>query len=129
MILRAAALGFAYWFLCTLALRLFGDVLAPLGQGQFALLFGAVMVGVPLITFASLKFVRVARGDEAEAAISIAFPGMLLNAILMQNFDAVFPMLNSDLGFTFGAASLVGYGAMIFSGLMFTKLAPEEEGV
>jgi hypothetical protein len=127
MIIRAAALGFLLWLLATLAFRFLGHyVLFPTSAFVTPLLVLTpfLMVGV---TWAAIKLIRVAAGDEAEAAIGLAFPGMLLDAFVMRNFSAVFPNLDAGLDGEFGAILILGYGAVLFTGLLLTKIAPSDE--
>lgn len=129
MIIRAAALGFAYWLLATLALRFFGDQFFYLSDPRFLIMCAGAVVLMPVLTWLSLKLLRAARGDEAEGAIALAFPGMLLDAYVTYDFGNIFPNLHPLLSDRFAALMLVSYGAIVFMGLMLTRLAPEDERV
>jgi hypothetical protein len=127
MIIRAAALGFAFWLLATMVLRFYGDRFFYLSDTHFLIMCAAAIVTMPVLTTLSLKLIRVARGDEAEGAIALAFPGMFLNTYVTFDFGNIFPNLHPLLSDRFGALMLLSYGVIIFTGLMLTRLAPEDE--
>jgi hypothetical protein len=127
MIIRAVILGFVLWLAGTLTFRFAGDVFFhPDPNGQWMLLAAAPFVAVALI-WVSTRLLRVRPGDEAEAAMGIALPGMLLGAYATHEFATVFPNLDPTLDGPFGALMLVAHGSMVFAGLLFTKLQPEDE--
>lgn len=127
MIIRAAIAGFVLWLAGTLLFRLAGHTFFfPDETVILALLFGAPVVMVALAWFA-MKLLGVARGDEAEAAIGLALPGMVLDVFAVREFVTLFPNLDPTLDADFGALMLAGYGAIVFAGILFTKLAPQDE--
>jgi hypothetical protein len=127
VILRAAALGFLVWLAATLAFRFLGqDFFYPTVSGHPFLLIGAA-VACGFLAWGLIRLIGVVRGDEAEAAIALVFPGLLLDVFVTANFASVFPNLDPTLDGDFGALMLAGYGAMLFTGLLLTRLAPQDE--
>ena len=54
---------------------------------------------------------------------------ILLNAFLTHEFPNAFPNLDATLDATFGAWSLLFGGAILFVGLLTTKVAPQDERI
>jgi len=127
MILRAAAVGFLVWLIATAAFRFAGQYFFVPDEGPRFILFVAAPFAMVLLTLVLLRLLREARGDEAEAAVALAFPGMLLDAFVVHEFSRVFPNLDPTLDSAFGALMLLSYGAVIVTGLMTTRLAPRDE--
>jgi hypothetical protein len=129
MIFRASAIGFLLWLAATLGLRFYGHIVFyPDERLQLGLLIG-VPLAMALLTALLLHLIGEARGDEAEAAIGLAFPGMALDVYVVANFESVFPNLDPSLSEAFAALLLAVYATMIFVGLMMTRLAPQDERV
>ncbi len=129
MILRAMGLGFVLWIANAALFRFAGDMFfLPSAAPPYLLFAIAAAIGVA-VTFISLKLLGEARGDEAEAAIGVAFPSLLLNALLIHEFAAAFPSLDSALDGVYGALAMLNAAAMVFTGLMMTRLAPKDERV
>lgn len=127
MILKAAGLGFVLWAAATAIFFFFGtQFFVPGAQAQM-ILTAATPPIVALITFACLTLLGEDPSDRAEAAVALAFPGMLLDAFVTQNFQAVFPHLDPLMGQNFGSLMLLGYATMIFTGLMMTRLTEKDE--
>ena len=127
MILRAAGLGFFLWLAATLAFRFLGqNFFYPDERMQLILLIGAP-IGMVVLTFLLLRLLGESPGDEAEAAIGLAFPGMALNVYVFANFATIFPNLDQSLSEAFAALMTAAYAAIIFTGLMLTRLAPQDE--
>lgn len=78
------------------------------------------------ITFVLLKLLREAHGDEGEAAVSVAFPSLLLNALLTYDFATIFPNLDGALDGIYGAMAMVYSAAMVLTGLIMTRLADKD---
>ncbi len=129
MILRATAVGFVLWLIATLAFRFLGPSFFTPALATHALAFIATPVATAAIAFFLLRMLRAAPGDEAEAAIGVAFPGMILDAIVVNNFPIAFPGIDETLDGVFGAHMLLAYAAIIFTGLYFTRLAPQDERI
>lgn len=129
MILKAAAIGFVLWLAATLAFRFFGQhFFYPDDQAQM-ILFGAAVPAVAVLTWLCLRLLGEDQSDRAEAAIALAFPGMLLDVYVTANFQSVFPNLDPMLGQSFGALMLLAYATIIVTGLFFTRLAPKDERI
>lgn len=127
MILRATALGFLLWLIGTAAFRFAADTFFQLDQ--LTPLYAATAPAMALITFCLLKLLRVSRGDEAEGAIGLAAPGILLDVYAMAHFTQVFPNIDPLLAPDFGALLLLAYGAMLVTGVLMTRLSPADERI
>jgi prolipoprotein diacylglyceryltransferase len=127
MILKAAAVGFLLWLVATAAFRFAGQYFFVPDPTWQTVLFVACVPVVALITMGVLKLLHEDPSDRAEAAIALAFPGMLLDAYVTNQFDVVFPNLDPILGQNFGALMLLAYATMIITGLFFTRLAAKDE--
>lgn len=125
MIVRASLLGFLAWLLATVAFRTLGD--SFFYPGSEIPLFVGGPLGAGALTWAAMKLLGVRPGDQAEAAIALAMPGMFLDAYATHEFATVYPNLDPTLDGVFGALMLVVHGAIVFAGLMFTRLQPEDE--
>ena len=101
MIIRAMFLGFLLWLAVAAAFR-FG--------GQY---FFLPDESLRLVTF-----------------VSGAAAGLILGFIfLTHEFPNAFPNLDATLDATFGAWSLLFGGAILFVGLLTTKVAPQDERI
>ncbi len=127
MIIRAVILGLVGWFAATLAFRFLGEKFFYPDAGGHLLLFIATPIAMVAVTWLAMKLLGVEPGDQAEAAIGVALPGMALDAYAVIEFSTVFPNLDPTLDGTFGALMLTAYAAIAFSGLLFTRLAPMDE--
>jgi Family of unknown function (DUF5367) len=129
MIMRAMGMGFVLWLANAAIFRFAGDYFFLPGVAPpFILAIVVAFLGA-LITFAVLKFMREAPGDECEAAVSLAFPSLLLNALLVHEFGQLFPNLDSALDGVFGALAMIYGATMVFTGLLMTRIAPQDERV
>src|SRR5690242_19350461 len=129
MILRAMGLGFVLWMVNAALFRFEGENFFTPSTSPPSLLFACTALLGALIMLLLLKLLREARGDEGEAAIALAFPSLLLNAVLCYNFPVVFPNLDGTLDGVYGALAMVYGAATVFMGLMLTRLAPQDERV
>lgn len=127
MILRAMGLGFVLWLVNAALFRFLGqNFFYPDAATTYAAAAIVIVAGV-VITWVLLKALREAPGDEGEAAICVAFPSLLLNALLTYNFATIFPNLDPALDGVYGGLALLYAASMTFTGLMMTRLAPEDE--
>ncbi len=127
MILRAMAIGFVLWLVNAALFRFAGDAFfAPSVAPPYLLFAAAAAIGAGL-TFLCVRMLGAARGDEGEAAVSIAFPSLLLNGVLTQEFAMVFPNLDAALDGVYGGLAMYYGAAMAFTGLLMTRLAPKDE--
>lgn len=127
MILRGMGLGFVLW-LATMALFRFAGqyFFLPDETPRLICFIAAPIVGV-IVTFVLLRLLHEARGDEGEAAVTLALPGLLLDAFVVREFSTVMPNLDPALDTEFAALALVFSGAILFTGLLMTRLAPQDE--
>jgi len=129
MILRGMGLGFLLWLANAALFRFAGQhffvsTIAP----PYLLFAVAVVIGAAL-TFLCVRLIGAASGDEGEAAISIAFPSLLLNSVLTHEFAMAFPNLDAGLDGVYGGLAMLYAAAMVFTGLMMTHLAPQDERI
>jgi hypothetical protein len=122
-------LGFLLWLVNAAIFRFAGQMFFYPGM---ATTYGAaavtILAGV-IITFILLRVLKEAPGDEGEAALSVAFPSLLLNALLTYNFAEIFPNLDAALDGVYGGLAMLYAASMTFTGLMMTRLAPEDERI
>lgn len=127
MIMRAMGLGFVLWLAVAAAFRFAGQYFfLPDESLRLATFLSAPIIGF-VLGFLFLKLLGEASGDEGEASIGLALPGLLLNGFLTHEFPNAFPNLDATLDATFGAWSLLFGASILFVGLWNTKLAPQDE--
>lgn len=129
MIIRAMGLGFIIWLIATIVFRFAGQFFFVPDETPRMIVFVATPIVVGIVTFLALKLLKEARGDEAEAAIGVALPGILLDAFVVHEFPRILPNLDPTLDGAFGALTLLAYSTVLFVGLSMTKLAPQDERV
>lgn len=127
MVVRAALLGLLLWLLATAAFRFGGHLFYEAGTIGPTLIFYAAAPVMVAVTWLAVRLLRVSRGDEAEACVALAFPGMLLDGFVVPSFGVAFPNLDPTLDGEFGGTMLLAYAAMIFTGLLLTRLSPQDE--
>lgn len=127
MIIRAMGLGFLLWLAIAATFRFAGQFFF-LPDERFLAFLTAPLIGF-VAAFVLLIVLREARGDEGEAAIGIALPTIFLNGYITHEFATAMPNLDPTLDATFGAWTLLFVGAILFTGLSRTKLAPQDERV
>lgn len=129
MIMRAMAIGFVLWLINAALFRFAGQYFFIPDVAPPYVLFGAVVVIGAAITFVVLKLLREAPGDESEAAASVAMPSLMLNALLSYDFVQIFPNLDPALDGIYGALAMTYAASMIFTGLLMTRISPQDERV
>ena len=129
MIIRAMALGFVLWLVNAALFRFAGQYFFyPEAAATYGAAAITILAGVT-ISFILLRVLKEAPGDEGEAALSVAFPSLLLNALLTYNFTTIFPNLDPALDGVYGGLAMLFAASMSFTGLMMTRLAPQDERV
>ena len=129
MIIRGMLLGFLLWLANAAIFRFAGQYFFYPGVAPPYLLLAAVAVIGGAMTFVLLKVLKEAPGDEGEAALSIALPSLLLNALLVYGFADIFPNLDGALDGVYGALAMIYAASQGLTGLMMTRLAPEDEQI
>lgn len=129
MIVRGMLLGFFLWLANAAIFRFAGQYFFYPGVAPPYLLLVAVAVIGALMTYVLLKLLKEAPGDEGEAALSISLPSLLLNALLVYGFADIFPNLDGALDGVYGALAMVYAASQGLTGLMMTRLAPEDERI
>ena len=127
MILRAMGLGFVLWLVNAALFRFLGQNLFYPDAATTYTAAAVVIVAGVAITWLLLKLLKEAPGDEGEAAICVAFPSLLLNALLTYNFATIFTNLDPALDGVYGGLAMLYAASMSFTGLMMTRLAPQDE--
>lgn len=127
MIVRAALLGLVLWLITVGVLRYAGESFFYPDAGGHLALFVATPLIMAVLAWVCMRLLRVRPGDEAEAALGLALPGLALDAFASLNFEFLFPALDPTLDTVFAALALVGAAGIAFTGLFFTRLAPEDE--
>jgi len=127
MILKSTAVGLILWLATALALRFFGQLAFFPGDAQMVILLVATPVVVVPLTVLILGLLGEDPTDRAEAAIGLAFPGMLLDAVAVNEFQTFFPNLDPTLDGSFGTIALVAASCILLTGLFMTRLAPKDE--
>lgn len=111
--------GCGVWLLATLAVRAAGQdfflhdnlpVLAVLW-----LLGGAAMIGLALLLFLRAGLQPAQR---FEAAVLLVLPGMLLDAVAVQDFAGFFPNMSEAAAGSFGAWLLLCYACVLLAALL-----------
>jgi hypothetical protein len=129
MILRAMGLGLVLWVANAAIFRFAGQYFFLPSVAPPYLLFAVAVVVGAAFTFICVKLLGVARGDEGEAAVAVAFPSLLLNSVLTHEFAMVFPDLDAGLDGVFGGLAMLYGASMVFTGLLMSKLKPQDERV
>jgi hypothetical protein len=129
MILRAMGLGFVLWLANAALFRFAGQYFFQPSVAPPYLLFAIVIAVGAAMTFMCLRALGAARGDEGEAAVAVAFPSLLLNAVLTHEFAMIFPNLDAGLDGVYGGLAMLYAASMVFTGLVMTRLAPQDERV
>lgn len=127
MILRAMGLGFVLWLAVSCLFRFAGQYFFLPDETPRLICFIAAPVVGALIAFVLLRLLKEAHGDEAEASIGLAFPGLLLDVFLVHEFPRVMPNLDPTLDSAFAALTMLFYATILFIGLSLTRLAPQDE--
>lgn len=127
MILRGMALGFVLWLVNAALFRFAGQSFFYPGTATTYAATAIVIVAGVVVTWVLLKVLKEAPVDAGEAAICVAFPSLLLNALLTYNFATAFPNLDPALDGVYGGLAMLYAASMVFTGLMMTRLAPQDE--
>ena len=127
MIIRAMGLGFVLWLASMILFRFAGDMFFKPGNELPVFIATPIIAGI--LTFLCLKLLKEAPGDEAEAAIGLAIPGILLDAVVVHEFDIALSNVSASMETPFASLMLLAYGAVLFVGLSMTKLAPQDERI
>jgi hypothetical protein len=127
MIVRATFVGILLWVAVMAAFRYTGAAFFYPDDTLLTLIFAIAPIVMLVVTWLLMKLLRVAPGDQAEAAIALALPGMMFSVFVTSEFSMLFPPLDPMLDSAFGALMLEAYAAMLFAGILFTRLAPQDE--
>jgi|GEM_PF-1705611 len=129
MIIRAMGLGFLLWLAIVALFRFAGDYILTPDEMQRMIVFGATPPVMWFVSYGALKLLKVARGDEAEAGVGLALPGLFAGAFVTHEFARVFPNMDATLDSAFGGLIMFAFASVLFLGLSLTKLAPQDERI
>lgn len=122
-------LGFLLWLVVMAVFRFAGQYFfLPDETPRMICFIAAPFIGV-IVAFVLLKLLREAPGDEGEAAVAVAFPGLLLDAFVVREFSRIMTNLDPTLDTEFAALMLIFSAGILFTGLLMTHLAPQDEKV
>jgi hypothetical protein len=122
-------LGFVLWLVNAAIFRFAGEYFFLPSSAPPYLLFAIAAVIGAALTFICVRLLGAARGDEGEAAVAVAFPSLLLNSVLTHEFAMIFPNLDAGLDGVYGGLAMLYGAAMVFTGLVMTRLKPQDERV
>ncbi|MEY9977941.1 DUF5367 domain-containing protein [Lysinibacillus sp. RC79] len=112
--------GFWIWLVASAVFRLMGHYFFTLEEPF--LMIAVYILAIPLIWVVTIPIYSMKKLKHTErllAAICIALPGMLIDAIVLLVFDNVFPNLSPDLDRYFASWLLWAYSIILITG--FTK--------
>ena len=129
MILLAMGLGFVLWLAVAALFRFAGQMFFTPDESLRMIAFIATPIVGAVVTFVLLKMLKEEHGDEAEAAVGLAFPNVLLSAFVVYEFAQVMPNIDPTLDTAFAALMLLFTASILFVGLCMTSLAPKDERI
>ncbi|MDD1502618.1 DUF5367 domain-containing protein [Lysinibacillus sp. CNPSo 3705] len=115
--------GFLVWLGASLIFRVLGQVFFI--PDNTLLMVSSYILVIPLIlvlTFPIYKFKKIQKNSERmKAAVCIALPGMLIDAIVLIYFDQVFVNLSVDTDRFFASWLMWAYSLILLTGFFNTK--------
>lgn len=109
-------IGFGVWLLATLAFRIAGHLFFLDDQIAFlAILWLLTIVALLAFVLALFRWGRLSRSARFEAAILLALPGMILDALAVETFATVFPNMPGSAAGSFGAWLLAAYATVLIA--------------
>ena len=112
-------LGFAVWFVATVAFRLVGQYLldpsAPLIVAGLFVVVVPAMIGLAILLY---RWRGVTETAQVQAAIALVVPGMVLDAFAVAWFETVFPNMAPGAAKYFGGMLLLAYASVLLSGFI-----------
>ncbi|MFJ6208461.1 DUF5367 domain-containing protein [Lysinibacillus sp. NPDC092081] len=118
--------GFGIWFIASAAFRLVGHYFFTLEEPF--LMIGAYILVIPLIWISTIPIYSMKKIKGTQrllAAICIALPGMLIDAVVLLVFDNVFPNISPDLDRYFASWLLLAYSLILLTGFIKTPFMKE----
>lgn len=116
--LLLAGIGFGIWLGATMLFRVAGHLFFFYENTAFIIglwiVTAIALIGVAVGIF---RWQKIAPEHRYQAAILLALPGMLGDAIAVQLFPMVFPNMNVDADGAFAAWLLWAYASVLFTGL------------
>jgi len=106
MFVRSLGIGFVFWFIGTIAIRLFGYAILTLGRPL-------LMVILYVVSFALMGMLipRVARTDRE--ILLVILPTLILDALACIFFSATYPNLAASTAGLFGGWMLICCGGAV----------------
>jgi hypothetical protein len=110
------------WLAVALAFRFLGQDLFSVGSSGVSWLFLIAPVLLAGATYALLRLLRVAQADRSEAASVFAATGLVVGIVEISGYSKVFPNLSVALGSQFAALMFACYAAVVFAGIVSSRL-------
>ena len=106
--------GFGIWLLATLAFRIAGQAFFRVEDPVWlAGLWLVTILAMLALAFALFRWQGLARAQRFEAAVLLVISGMVLDALVVQGFSAVFPNMPAEAAGSFGAWLLAAYASVL----------------
>ncbi|MFJ7918053.1 MULTISPECIES: DUF5367 domain-containing protein [unclassified Lysinibacillus] len=112
--------GFGIWFVASAVFRFIGHYFFTLKEPP--LMIATYILAFPIVWLATIPIYSIKKIKGTErllAAICIALPGMLIDAVVLLVFDDIFPNLSVVLDRYFASWLLWAYSLILLTG--FTK--------
>jgi hypothetical protein len=118
------AWGVLLWLAATLAFHLWGQWIIDAGRPAVTVVsFAAAVPCILVCTLPLYRKLDVADADRLRAAVCIALPGMLLDAVSLPLHRTVFPGITGESVPLLAAWLLWAYGLILATGLAATRRA------
>ncbi|WP_285397253.1 DUF5367 domain-containing protein [Lysinibacillus sp. fls2-241-R2A-57] len=114
--------GFGIWLIASAVFRLMGQYFF-IFEKPF-LMIGAYILAIPLIWLVTVPIYSLKKksgSKQLQAAICIALPGMLIDAVVLLFFDTIFTNLPADLDRYFASWLLWAYSLILLTGFIKTS--------
>lgn len=112
-------MSFLIWLVATVIMRLWGHTFfIPENNFSMGSSFLFSLVFLPLLAYALFRWKKVQPHQRRDAAICLAIPGMLLDAVTTYFFTQVFPNVLPAADGAFGAWLLWGYALVLITGFI-----------
>ncbi|MGE7954174.1 DUF5367 domain-containing protein [Lysinibacillus xylanilyticus] len=111
--------GFVIWLVASAVFRLMGHYFFIPDEPFFML--SAYILVIPIIwvvTIPIYSLKKLSDSKQLQAAICIALPGMLIDAVVLLFFDTIFTNLPADLDRYFASWLLWAYSLILLTGFM-----------
>lgn len=112
-------MSFLVWLVATAILRLWGHTFfIPENNLSMGISFLFSLLFLPLLAYTLFRWQQVQPDQRRDAAICLAIPGMLLDAVATYFFTQLFPNMLPAADGAFGAWLLWGYALVLITGFI-----------